>query len=177
MKNPTVAKRYAEALFDVAQQKGQLETVETELAAIVDALNAHPELQQLLLHPSISTEVKKNQMTELFGTRVSGIVMNFLLLLLDRRRQENLAGISEEYTRLVDQASGRVKVTVESATPLSDEEISTLKNTLGANGKQIDVTATVNPALIGGAKVRVGDRVFDYTVAAQLERFRQTLKY
>lgn len=177
MKNPTVAKRYAEALFDVANQKGQMETVEAELAAIVDALNAHPELEQMLLHPSISTEVKKKQMTELFGGRVSAIVMNFIQLLLDRRRQDTLAGIFEEYTRLADKASGRVKVTVESATPLSDEEISTLKNTLGANGKQIDVKATVNPALIGGAKVRVGDRVFDYTVAAQLERFRQTLKY
>ncbi|KEO83341.1 F0F1 ATP synthase subunit delta [Tumebacillus flagellatus] len=177
MKNATVAKRYAEALFDVAQQQGNAETVQAELAAVSDALKAHPELEQMLLHPAISTEVKKKQMNELFSGRVSAIVMNFLQLLLDKNRQEDLQGINEEFTRLVDQALGRVKVKVESAVPLSDEEISTLKNTLGANGKQIEVTATVNPALIGGAKVRVGDTVFDYTVAAQLERFRQTLKY
>ncbi|MBL0385440.1 F0F1 ATP synthase subunit delta [Tumebacillus sp. ITR2] len=177
MKNATVAKRYAEALFEVAQQQGNADTVQAELSAITDALKAHPELEQMLLHPSISTEVKKKQMNELFNGRVSAIVMNFIQLLLDRRRQEDLHSIAEEFTVLADKASGRVKVKVESATPLSEEEISTLKNTLGANGKQIEVTATVNPALIGGAKVRVGDTVFDYTVAAQLERFRQTLKY
>lgn len=177
MKNPAAAKRYADALFDVAKAKGQVESVEQEYAGVVAALREHPELNNILLHPSISQDVKKQQFIGLFEGHVSALVLNFLQVLFDARRQDTIEDIYEEYVRLVDTYRGVVKAQVETAVPLTEEELTTLKNTLGANGKQVKVSATVNPALIGGAKVRVGDRVLDYSVAGQLERFRQTLKY
>jgi F-type H+-transporting ATPase subunit delta len=177
MSNPAVAKRYAEALFDVANSQGQVDTVEQELAGVVDVLNQHPALNALLQAPSLSVEVKKQQVTELFGTRVSATVLNFLKLLFDRRRQEDIKGIYNEFVRLVDQARNRVKATVESATVLTEEELQTLTEKLGTGGKQVKITTKVNPALIGGLRVRVGDRVFDYSVKTRLERFRATLKY
>jgi F-type H+-transporting ATPase subunit delta len=177
MSNPAVAKRYAEALFDVANTQGQIDTVEQELAGIVDVLHAHPALNNLLQTPSLSVEVKKQQITDLFGNRVSAIVLNFLKLLFDSRRQDAVTGIYNEFVRLVDKARNRVKATVESATPLTDEELQTLTEKLGTNGQQVAITTKVNPALIGGLKVRVGDRVFDYSVVTRLERFRQSLKY
>jgi F-type H+-transporting ATPase subunit delta len=177
MKNPAVAKRYADALFDVVNKQGQIDTVEGEYASVVQALREHPELSNILSHPSISQQVKKEQFIALFDGRVSETLLNFLKVLFDARRQEAIEEIYEEFVRSADSFRGVVKAQVETAVPLTEEELTTLKNTLGANGKQAAVTATVNPALIGGARVRVGDRVLDYTVAGQLERFRQTLKY
>jgi F-type H+-transporting ATPase subunit delta len=115
--------------------------------------------------------------TDLFGGRVSDTVLNFLKLLFDSRRQDAIIGIYNEFVRLVDHALGRAKATVESATPLTEDEVKTLQEQLGANGKQVEITTKVNPSLLGGLRVRVGDRVLDYSVATRLERFRTTLKY
>ncbi|MCX7569550.1 F0F1 ATP synthase subunit delta [Tumebacillus sp. DT12] len=177
MKNAAVAKRYAEALIELAKGQGKTDAVEQELKSIVDVLNAHPELGSILLHPSIPLDAKKQQITDLFGGRVSDTVLNFLKVLFDARRQDAIADVYNEYVRLADLEKGRVKAEVETAVPLTEAELSSLKQTLGTNGKQVEVTTTVNPSLIGGARVRIGDRVFDYSVASQLNRFRQTLKY
>jgi F-type H+-transporting ATPase subunit delta len=177
MKNTAVAKRYAEALYSVASERGQADAVEQDLKGILEVLNSHPELVNILEHPGISIDAKKKQVAELFQGRVSDLVLNFLNLLFDRRRQDAIAEMYKEYVELANAARGRIKAEVESAVPLSEEELNELKSKLGANGKQVDVATKVNPALIGGLKVRVGDRVFDYTVSGQLERFRQTLKY
>lgn len=177
MSNPAVAKRYAEALFDVANSQGQIDAVEKELAGVVGVLEAHPALNNLMQSPSLSIDVKKQQLTDLFGGRVSNTVLNFLKLLFDSRRQDAIIGIYNEFVRLVDQALGRVKATVESATPLTEDEVKTLQEKLGTNGKQVEIATKVNPSLLGGLRVRVGDRVLDYSVATRLERFRATLKY
>ena len=177
MKKSAVAKRYAEALFEAAKGQGQIDSVEAELAAVVGAFQEHPQLKAIMNHPGISGEQKKEQLKTLFGAHVSQLVINFLQLLVDKNRQDQLAGIQEEYVAMVDKAQGRTKAVIETAVPLTEEEMTTLKTTLGANGKAVDLTAEVNTLLIGGAKVRVGDRVYDYSVAGQLERFRQSLKY
>jgi F-type H+-transporting ATPase subunit delta len=177
MKNTVVAKRYAEALFEVASAKGNAESAGQDLGLIANALQEHPQLMQILAHPSIPQTEKKQQLTTLFSGRVSDIVLNLVQLLVDRRRQDDIATIHTEYVRLADAAAGRVKATLETAVPLSEEELTALKNQLGKNGQQVELTTKVNPALIGGARVRLGDRVFEYSVANQLDRFRQSLKY
>ncbi len=177
MKNTVVAKRYAEALYSVASERNQVDSVEKELVSILDVFNSHPELMNVLEHPGISIDAKKKQVAELFQGRVSDLVLNFLNLLFDRRRQDAIAEIGATYVELADAARGRIKAEVESAVQLSDEELNALKSKLGVNGKQVEFAAKVNPSLIGGLKVRIGDRVLDYSVTGQLERFRQTLKY
>lgn len=177
MNKSAVAKRYAEALFEAAKGQGQIDSVEAELTAVVGAFNEHPELQAIMNHPSISAEQKKEQLKAVFGAHVSNLVTNFLLVLVDKNRFDELQGIQQDFVDLVDKALGRTKVVVETAVPLTEEEMTTLKSTLGANGKGVDLKTEVNAALIGGAKLRVGDRVYDYSVAGQLERFRQSLKY
>jgi len=176
MKNLVVAKRYAQALFEVANGKGSTDAVEQELKAFTTALKDNPKMVDLLNNPSIETGVKKQQVTSLLQGRVSDIVLNFIQLLIDRRRQDTIESIYTEYVRLADEARGQIKATVETAVPLSEEELSVLKSKLG-DASKVELKATVNPSLIGGARVRVGDRVFDYTVAGQLERFRQTLNH
>jgi F-type H+-transporting ATPase subunit delta len=177
MKNTVVAKRYADALFEVAEAQGAVDKVEQELAAITAALKEHPKLKHLLLHPGISGDVKKDQLVSLFGNHVSNIVTNFLKVLVDANRQDALEGIYAAYSDRVDQAKGRTKAYVETAVPLSEGELDLLKQKLAKNGGEVQLTTVVNPALIGGAKIRVGGRVFDYSVASQLDRFRQSLNY
>ena len=176
MTNTAVAKRYAEALFDVAKGKNLIDAVESELKGIADVLSAHPELGAILTSPSISVDVKKQQIKDLFGGRVSDIVLNFLQLLFDARRQEIITAVYSEYVRLTDAHHARIKAHVETAVPLTEDELNSLKSKLGANGKTVELSTVVNPALVGGARVRVGDRVFDYTVVGQLNRFAQSLK-
>lgn len=177
MKNAVVAKRYAEALYSVAGKGGQADSVEQELAGILDVFKSHPELTNILEHPGISIDAKKKQVTELFKGRVSDLVLNFINLLFDSRRQDALTDVYTAFVELSDAAKGRIKGEVESAVPLSDEELNELKSKLGANGQQVEFTTKVNPDLIGGLRVRIGDRVLDYSVSSQLNRFRQTLKY
>ncbi|HEU4962403.1 MAG TPA: F0F1 ATP synthase subunit delta [Bacilli bacterium] len=176
MKTSPVAKRYAEALYDVAKEKGLLEAVEKDLAGVAGALADHPQLANILVHPNISLDAKKQQIKDLFAGRVSDVVLNFLLVLFDARRQGEIGNVYNEFVRLADAARGVVKAEVETAVSLTEEELNSIKEKLSANGKQVDVKMTVNPALIGGAKVRLGDQVLDYSVAGQLASFRQSLQ-
>ncbi|WP_018132966.1 F0F1 ATP synthase subunit delta [Effusibacillus pohliae] len=172
-----VAKRYADALFSIAREQNNIDGVEADLATILAALNEHPELKRILQHPAISPDVKKQQVAELFGEVVSNTVMNLFRLLLDRRREDQLANIYEQYTRLADEHRGRVKAHIETAVALSADDLKQLAEKLGAAcGKQLDLTASVKPELIAGARLKVGDRVIDATVQGQLERFGQSLK-
>ncbi|MFC4769518.1 F0F1 ATP synthase subunit delta [Effusibacillus consociatus] len=172
-----VAKRYADALFSIAKNQNLIDGVEADLSTILAVLNEHPQLRRILHHPAISTDVKKQQVIELFGKVVSATMLNFLQLLLDRRRENQLAGIYEEYTRLANEHRGQVKAHVETAVPMSDAELQDLGEKLGgACGKKLDITASVNPQLIAGARLKIGDRVIDASVQGQLDRFSRNLK-
>lgn len=171
------AKRYAEALFSLAQDQKNIDGVEADLSVILAALHEHPELKRILQHPAISAVEKKQQVTKLFGQAVSQTVLNFFHLLLDRRREDQLTGIYEQFVRMADQARGRVKVHVETAVSMSEPELKDLGEKLGAAcGKQLDVTSSVNADLIAGARFKVGDRVIDASVKGQLDRLQQNLK-
>lgn len=172
-----VAKRYADALFSIAKEQDIVDGVESDITLILAALNDHPQLRRILQHPAISVDVKKKQVGELFGKVVSNTAMNFFQLLLERRREKFLQGIYEEYVRLANEHRGQVKAHVETAVPMSESELKDLGEKLGAAcGKQLDITASVNAELIGGALLKVGDRVIDASVKGQLDRFGQNLK-
>ncbi|BCJ87722.1 F0F1 ATP synthase subunit delta [Effusibacillus dendaii] len=172
-----VAKRYADALYSIAKEQNKLDEIKSELSLIVNALEEHPQLKRILQHPAISVEVKKKQTKEVFGQVVSGVVSNFLSLLLDRHRENQLAGIYKEYSRLVDEASGRIKAHIETAAQITETELEELNNRLTTQfGKKIDLTASVNSSLIAGARLTIGDRVIDASVQGKLAHFSETLK-
>lgn len=177
MLNGGVAKRYADALFSIAKEQDNVDGIEADLALILAALQEHPQLKRILQHPAISSDVKKKQVAELFGKALSDTTMNALRLLLDRRRENQLEGIYEEYKRLAYEHRGQLKAHVETAVPMSENDLKDLGEKLGAAcGKKLDITASVNPDLIAGVRLKVGDRVIDASVKGQLALFKQNLK-
>ncbi|GAX89607.1 F0F1 ATP synthase subunit delta [Effusibacillus lacus] len=172
-----VAKRYADALFSIAKEQNVVDGMEADLSTVLAALHEYPELKRILQHPAISADVKKRQVNELFGKAISRTALNLLNLLLDRRREDHLEFIYEEYVRLANEHRGQVKAHVETAVPMSENDLNELGEKLGAAcGKKLDITSSVNPELIAGVRLQVGGRVIDASIKGQLDRFSQNLK-
>lgn len=177
MLDSRVAKRYAVALFSLAVERNLMEQVEADLQTVSKTLNEFPDMRRILQSPVVDKEAKKAQVRQVFGASVTPIVLNFLQLLLDRHRENQLEAIRQEYERQADEKRGRVKGHLETAVPVAEAEVAAVEKQLGAAiGKTVQLTASVNPELLAGVRVRMGDRVYDASVRGQLERFRESLR-
>jgi F-type H+-transporting ATPase subunit delta len=173
----TVAKRYARALFEVAQEANSIDTVEEELVAIVEAMNSHEEFQQILSHPQTSVENKKQMMDALLGADVSSQTKNFIHLLIERHRESQLNEIVDAYVELANEVRGYADATVTTAKPLTDAELNKLADQFGSMLKKtLRIESIVDPSILGGVIVRIGDRLYDGSIAGKLARFQQNLK-
>jgi F-type H+-transporting ATPase subunit delta len=176
MREESVARRYAAALFTVASNKNRAAVVRNELQAITKAVQETPELKSLLHQPLITEEKKKAALDAVFGRAFSEDTLVFLKLLVDKRRIETLPAVNEEFAQLV-----RVQLNIEfataiSAVPLTPQETAALEKSLEARtGKDIELKTEVDPSLMGGVLVRIGDTVYDGTVKGNLERLREHL--
>jgi len=121
MSRTVIARRYARALFELAQEKGELDRVEQELNLVVETLERIPELQEWLAAPAVDVERKKALVAERFQ-ELSDWMKNFLFLLLDRGRQGLISRIAEEFKHLADDARGVAEAVVTSALPLTEKE-------------------------------------------------------
>lgn len=176
MSNIIVAKRYANALYQVANEKGFVDQVGADLQLISETLTKTPEFVTLLQSPKVSLEQKKELITSAFA-QVQSITKNFLYVIVDGHREEILADVSKEFTKLADDAKGLVEVVVTSAAPLDDAERANVTATFTKIlGKQIRIQEKVDTNLLGGMVVQVGDRLYDGSVKNKLERFQLALK-
>lgn len=172
-----LARRYAQALFEIAVQS-DLNSVEADLKEIMGLIEQNAEVAQFLYHPHISLSEKKSLMEKLFAGQLNVTVRNFLYLLIDRRRQNYLLDITREFSLLADQARNIVEAKVVSATPLNENQEQRLqKELVRITGQKVRIVKEVRPELIGGVLVQIGDRVMDGTVAFQLQRIRQSLSH
>lgn len=176
MLNQAVARRYATALFELAQEKGLVDQVDRDLEVVVGMVEANPKFRAVIDDVLISVEVKQNLFRKLFADRVSPLVLNFLLVLARKRREGSLGDIRRAFVDLANQARGLVEVEVRSAVPLGDDTIAALEGRLVSHlGKRVKFSAQVTPDLIGGLVVRVGDQLMDGSVKTRLQRMRQRL--
>jgi len=172
-----VAKRYAKALFQAAQDKGLVAETESQLKLIVDVVESDAQLRAFLTAPNITLSTKKQTLLQAFGTEVSPVVLNTVFLLIERGREGELAAVLAAYLQVAGDALGRSDARVTSSAPLSDEEIAKLAEKFGALlGKKIRVTNTVDPELLGGVTVRIGDTLYDGSLKGKLERLNKTLQ-
>jgi len=166
---------YAKALLGAAEKMGQADHVVEELEAIVsDVLNKLPQVDAMLETPRLTHEERLPILDRAFGGRLSPTTLTFLKVVSEHGRLDCLRAIARSARKQLNVARGRVEVHVETAFPLSnpvrERIMSRLRELLH---REVVLSATVNDELIGGLVVRVGDTVYDASVAASLKRMAQ----
>jgi F-type H+-transporting ATPase subunit delta len=172
-----VARRYAKALHGLAAEARRAEAVAEELARFEQLLGAEAPLREALLRPWVKAATKRSIVLEIAGRlELSTLTRNFLALVAQRRRLDLLGEILTAYRARVDEAAGRIRARVRSATPLGDAERASLREQLGRRvGKTVLLDTEVDPTLVGGFVAEVGSRVLDMSVAGQLTALRERI--
>lgn len=176
MSDIVVAKRYAKALFEVAKEKNLISQVEEELKSVVNAVKDNADLQKFLGHPNIGASVKTDLLKQIFEGKVSEPVWNMLQVLIDKGRAAILSALAVEYVKIANEALGQASATVYSAASLTDAQQAEIAAQFSKiTGKTIRVANVVEPKLIGGIQVRIGDRLYDGSIAGKLDRLAKSL--
>jgi F-type H+-transporting ATPase subunit delta len=172
-----VAKVYAEALLRAAQQSGQAAEINDELRSLVaDVFRRDPAVEQFLSSPAIGRERKAEVIKNAFQGRASDLLTNFLFVLSQHDRMDVLRAVAGTFNDLYDRSQNRMRVLVQSAVPLADEQRERITGELrAAFGKEPVVHASVDPALLGGLVVQVEDWLYDASVRTRLEMIRKQL--
>jgi F-type H+-transporting ATPase subunit delta len=171
----TAARRYAEAAFEVATRDGTVTDWRTELEASA-ALLGDERAMSALANPALPVEQRSAAVTALLKGTASRPVQNLVQLLLRRGRIEQLPRVAAEFRRLDDRRQGITHATATSAAELGPDEVRALTARLEqSTGGRIALDVQVDPSLLGGIVVRVGDRLIDGSVRGRLERLRNQL--
>jgi F-type H+-transporting ATPase subunit delta len=172
----TIARPYAEAAFRLAQENHALPAWLTMLQ-LVGAIVADPEMAAALDNPKLTPENKEALVLSVCGDQIDPLGRNFVRVLIEADRYVLLPQIAELFESLKNEAEGVAEATIESAFPLTDAQLADLKAALERRfGKRIEATVSVDSALIGGARVTVGDTVLDGSVQAQLQAMATQLR-
>jgi F-type H+-transporting ATPase subunit delta len=171
----STARRYAEAAMDIAVRDGTVEEWLASLDAATAALS-DPTVTRVLANPALPYAGRSQAAAQLLGTAIDDKPRNLVLLLIRRGRIEQLPDVAREFRRLRDLREGIVHATVTSAAPLADDELAALRDRIESiAGGRVELELVVDPQLIGGVMVRIGDRLIDGSVRGRLEQLRTRL--
>jgi len=177
MRDRKAAARYARALFEDALARNAVSEAADDLALLNEVWQQNPELVVVLAHPLVALERKRELCREHLAPRVRPEQMQFVDLLVRRRRAQMLPEIYESFQGLVDDHQGIVRAGVRSAAPLTEDEQARLSQAIAAVFGGTPVISTqVRPELIGGVTVRVKDSVIDGSVRTSLDRLAADLR-
>ena len=167
---------YAEALFEAAREREELEGVLEDLEEFVGALDESEELR-LFFYGGQVTEREKRRAIDALTEGMTLSTRNFLKVLTDNGREEILEQVLLRYEELVKEHLGRVEVEVTTAVELSEEDVSRIKERLGGllEGREVILDTNVDPEILGGAVFRVGGRMVDGSVRGQLSSLREEM--
>jgi ATP synthase F1 delta subunit len=168
-----IASVYARSLFEVAKEQNKLDKLREELGEFVDALDGNRELQVFFFSPYFSTAEKKDGLDK----AISGadeIFVNFLKLLIENHRMPVLFRTRREFDRLWRQENKLLPVTVTSAVELDQGTVKQIGDRIAEQtGRKIELAATVEPEILGGLVVRVGNSILDASIRNRLEQLRK----
>lgn len=174
MSEITVAIRYAKSLIGLAEEQNSLEAVNKDMEFFLSTLKANPQLAAVLSNPIIYHDKKVNILDGLFGGKVNKVTIGFFNIMINKGRAEVLQAAANEYINLYDVKKNIVKATVVSAAPLSEANKKTIVADIEASTKgQVKLTAKVDPALIGGFVITVGDKQIDTSIAGSLAKLKK----
>lgn len=172
-----VGEKYAEALFELATEEDDLDEMAAEFSEVVEIAQENEELNQVLNHPKLSYKQKKEIVVEVFSGEISDNLFNFLQLLIDKKRIEFLDVIYQEFQALVDDAENKLEVEVTAPRELSAKHQDKLKTKLGnLLDREITLQLEVEPDLIGGLILQIGDKVIDGSIKKYLQDMKLDLQ-
>lgn len=172
-----VAQVYAEALLNAAEEAGQVEEVLGEYEALLEAANApRSDLRRFFASGVIGRRTREEVLLKVFDGRLHPLLLNLLLVINDHDRTTLLPTILFQARKLQDERARRLPVNIHAAAPLSDEQVERLRRDL-RQVLQLEpvIEVKVEPPLLGGLLIRIGDHVFDGTVRTKLNQLREQL--
>lgn len=176
MKGTRAARRYAGALLELCTETKTVDNVASDMRLIHDSITTSHELAVLFKSPIVNRFKKRDIVRDLWAARVDEMTLHFLFLLIDKGREELTDQIAVEFAALLDESRGIVNAELKSPFEVEKEVISGMKETFGKIVKKnVRISFSPDPALIGGFLVQIGDTVFDGSVRRQLEILKQQL--
>jgi len=165
--------RYAKAIIDIATTSGRNEAVNNDMKMIVETVASSSELKEFLVNPVIKMEAKKAALSELFSN-VQPETNSLFHLLFENKRFEILASIAQQYNLLFDESNGVEVAKVTTAFPITpDLQTKVLAKIAEFSNKKITIENIVDPAIIGGFILRVGDKQYNASVASKLGELKR----
>jgi F-type H+-transporting ATPase subunit delta len=173
-----MAGRYAAALFELAKDQRQIETVEADVKTFQAMLDSSEDLRRLVRSPVIPADGQLRALTTLLGKAgISGLTSNFIKLLTRNRRLFAVADILKTFRALLARERGEVNADVATAHPLTPAQMQVLSDSLKASiGKNVQINTRVDPHLLGGLIVKVGSRMIDSSLRTKLNNLKVAMK-
>lgn len=170
--------RYANALFELAQESNKLEQVEADLKAFAEMLDSSPDLTRLVRSPLYSAEDQQRALAAVLEKAgIKGVTADFLGLVAANRRLFAVRDMVRAFFALLAQHRGEVTAEVASAAELSDAQMKSLRSALkAAVGQDVRIATEVDPSLLGGLVVRVGSRMVDTSLRTRLNNLKFAMK-
>lgn len=171
-----IASIYANSLFEVAKEINKEELIKNELSVITDMFIQDDEFYQFFISPKIPKEERKIVFENIYGGRVSEEVINFIHLLLDKQRASEIIKINKFYSALYDESKNLKRVTAETAVKMTEEQKQKLIEKLEKTTEsEIILENIVNPKLLGGIVMKVGNDVIDNSVSTKLKEIGDSI--
>jgi len=171
-----IARRYAKALMGTVESIDQAHTIVGDLNLVVAAQLASSDFRAMMKSPVIQASKKKAIIDEMFGSQVTPLTLEFISLLADKGREGDVATIAREFGALLDIRRQQVRVTITSAVELAtDVQQSTVAALSKILGQTVIPTWNVDPSILGGLSIRMGDKVIDSSLRGNLRRLRSAL--
>ena len=168
-----IADVYGRSLFQAAQDSDHLDVIRDQLGQFADALDADHDLQVFFFSPYFSTQEKKDGLHKMVDG-AEPFFLNFLELLLENHRMPVIFRIRREYDRLWEDFNKRLPVSIISAVELDASTVESIGDRIAEQtGRKIDLSSTVEPGIIGGIVVRVGNQVLDASIRNRLDTLRK----
>jgi len=171
-----VADRYARAVLQSCPDLKTIDRVDIELSLLEETYCKSPETRAFFLNPKIPPKIKIQILEKALGDKVSDIILNLLKLLIEKHRQDIIPDISQRYNELTDNVRGVEKAVIVVATQLPVEIEDQLKKAVQRfSTRQVEVDVIIDPRIIGGVQVRLGDKVIDGSLSRRFEEIRRTM--
>lgn len=171
-----LAQTYAQAVYELAAEHKILDEVQAQLEFVADTIAGHADLRALMEHPLIPSQAKKDTVTRIFGGELTDFVSNFLLLLIDKRREAALPAIVRQYVDIANRVQNITIAEVVTARPLTEEQQKALTVKLSeVTGSNIILETAVDQQILGGVIVKIGEKLIDASLIRRLESLKMAL--